>query len=452
MTGPGKSLSVAGLVLAGLTPVPQFFLSDGSPSASLALALFAVAFGAAGLVTLRKAGELDERAKGVTEISAAESPDDARVSLNLDSGINPDGPSRPGELPAALIDADIPRAHEAENDIDEAAMAVYDAVLPHLFSSIVSYLNATSEPMSETLVRIKSSISEFVSRVSESKKTYEADAGANGVKDGVHRLREHITEVTRVNAASCDEVASEIRALDGQMMSILDLVGSISDVAERIHVLSINASIEAARAGANGRGFKVIADEVQRLSRETQTFVQTIGKTVSSTQNAFSSLHGIMDKNKKDVDRFVFDDASTYQAISDTLDRQLTGVMSLYAAVLDFIKSLDMDMTAFAPIGMLHAIITQEIENLGRVASDLTGYRVATAERLENGIGGVRDVNNVIDENNAARISSEQEAIDAIRARLTTSRELDALESALRESGIASEADLKRTNTVIEFF
>jgi hypothetical protein len=61
-------------------------------------------------------------------------------------------------------------------------------------------------------------------------------------------------------------------------------------------------------------------------------------------------------------------------------------------------------------------------------------------------------VNNVIDENNAARISSEQEAIDAIRARLTTSRELDALESALRESGIASEADLKRTNTVIEFF
>lgn len=331
------------------------------------------------------------------------------------------------------------QAYTDEEAYKGPALSVYAHVLPTLFESIVNYLNATSEPMSETLVKIKTGITDFISRVREDKKQFETNDGSADVKEGVHRMREHITEVTQVNAKSCQEVSSKILALDTQMMGILDIVASISDVAERIHILSINASIEAARAGTHGRGFKIIADEVQRLSLETQSFVHTIGTSVSTTQSAFTSLHGIMERNRKDVERFVFDDNSTYQTISDSLDRQLTGVLDLYQAVLEFIGSLDVDMTAFAPIGMLHAIITQEIENLGHIVDDLSQEGQKVVECIGKNEEG-------------AASPAVKQAIDMIRARLTTSRELDALEESLKKAGLHAAADLKRNNTVIEFF
>ncbi|MBN1616450.1 MAG: hypothetical protein JW875_03990 [Spirochaetales bacterium] len=322
---------------------------------------------------------------------------------------------------------------------DGPALSVYARVLPTLFESITTYLNATSIPMSETLVKLKTGVTGFLSHVRESKQHYEDDGGNSEVKDGVRRLREHITEVTQVNAKSCGDVSKQIIALDTQMMGILDIVTSISDVAERIHILSINASIEAARAGTHGRGFKIIADEVQRLSKETQVFVQTIEHSVSTTQRAFSSLHEVMERNKKEVERFVHDDNSTYQTISETLDRQLSGVLDLYAAVLEFISSLDVDMKAFAPIGMLHAIIIQEIENIGKIIGDFS-----TEGKKLVGIESISDA--------CSDHPSVTKAIELIRSRLTTSRELDALELALEKSGLNVSTDLKRTNTGIEFF
>lgn len=338
----------------------------------------------------------------------------------------------PSSASAPVSTADLP-------PVDPVMVAVYKLALPVLFESIVSYLNGTSEPMTETLVRIKTSIADFQGSVRASKTQYEKSGQSTDIKEGIHLLRSHITVVTQETSRSFTEVSSEIAALDSQMMAILGIVANISDVAERIHVLSINASIEAARAGAHGRGFKVIADEVQRLSRETQGFVSTIGTSVSGTQKAFVSLHGSMEKNRKEVDRFLQDDNSTYTRITETIDSQLAGVMSLYSAVMGFIESLEMDMSAFAPLGMLHAIITQEIENLARVSADLSDICASGCSHADP--AGPRPS----DPGTAA-------AVDKIRSRLTTSRELDALEKALRAKGLHGDIDLKRNNTEIEFF
>ncbi len=340
---------------------------------------------------------------------------------------------------SSVSSVSVPASAADRPPVDPVMVAVYKFALPVLFESIVSYLNGTSEPMTETLVRIKTSIADFQGSVRASKTHYEKSGQSTDIKEGIHLLRSHITEVTQETSRSFTEVSSEIAALDSQMMAILGIVANISDVAERIHVLSINASIEAARAGAHGRGFKVIADEVQRLSRETQGFVSTIGTSVSGTQKAFVSLHGSMEKNRKEVDRFLQDDNSTYTRITETIDSQLAGVMALYSAVMGFIESLEMDMSAFAPLGMLHAIITQEIENLARVSADLSDICASGCPHADP--AGPRPS----DPGTAA-------AVEKIRSRLTTSRELDALEKALRAKGLHGDIDLKRNNTEIEFF
>lgn len=324
-------------------------------------------------------------------------------------------------------------------------LTIYKLALPRLSASIVKYLNATSEPMSESLVKIKTSIANFLTKVQASKATIEGKDCIETVRSGIHILSNQLSMVTKETSCSYTQVSQEIVSLDTQMNAILDLVANISDVAERIHVLSINASIEAARAGIHGKGFKVIADEVQRLSRETQNFVTTIGSSVEGTQKAFSSLHTTMERNKKEVESFVIDDSTTFANITESLEKQLAQVMSLFSEVFTFTDSLSIDMSAFAPIGILHAVITQEIENLALVQNDLAD----TALSL---IGETQEVFQDSYEQKISEDEAIKKGIDLIRKRLTTSRELDALEEALRSAGVDIGFNLQRNNTEIEFF
>lgn len=313
---------------------------------------------------------------------------------------------------------------------------VYAKALPELFLSIVEYLNKTSDPMSETLVKIKTAIAEFLTSIHQTTNDYTSDNATTQLKEGIIQLRKHITEITKSTSRSFSEVSKEISGLNDQMLSILEIVANISDVAERIHILSINASIEAARAGVHGRGFKVIADEIQRLSKETQTFVSTISTTFGSTKTAFNSLDEIMKKNEKTIEIMVLEDSSTYDDVSQAIEKQLADFMNLSSGIITFIRSLEVDMSTLSPLAVLHTIITQEIENLGKINQDLISLIQNSAHEYDTLKQGL----------------SDGETVTRLRNRLTTSRELDALDKTIQGLNLQGSFNLKRTNTDIELF
>ena len=323
--------------------------------------------------------------------------------------------------------------------IDPSMLAVYRAAFPELFASIILYLNNTSEPISESLVRIKTLIAGFQTSIADSRSAYEKQGQIKAIKDGVEVLKTHISELSDLSSRSLTEVAKQIKTLDEQMKLILGMVFNISDVAARIHVLSINASIETARAGVHGRAFKVIADEIQKLSRETQSFVNSIEEYVSGTQKAFTALHAAMEKNRNEIYQHAQEDMLENERITETLDGQLKTIKELYAAVMGFVDSLQIDMTAFAPLGMLHAIITQEIENLEKVSSDVMAFCTDACPKGKDFVARAEDAGTI-------------KGIAHIRSRLTTSRELDALEKALKQNSLSVLADMKRDDVGIEFF
>jgi hypothetical protein len=104
--------------------------------------------------------------------------------------------------------------------------------------------------------------------------------------------------------------------------------------------------------------------------------------------------------------------------------------------VVKFIDSIEVDMKTLFPVSMLHAIIVQEIENLGKVSEDL----VALLSR------------EYPDGESLARELADLASAERIRKRLTTSRELDALEKSLGKLNLGETYDMKRVNTEIEFF
>lgn len=97
-----------------------------------------------------------------------------------------------------------------------------------------------------------------------------------------------------LTAKEVSKVGETIEILNERVNNILGMVDVIKSVADQTNLLALNAAIEAARAGEQGRGFAVVADEVRSLAKRTQDSTEEIAKVVAvlreSSQNAFASI------------------------------------------------------------------------------------------------------------------------------------------------------------------
>ncbi len=117
------------------------------------------------------------------------------------------------------------------------------------------------------------------------------------------------------------ESARTVDLLGTKSDQIGEIVGTIEDIADQTNLLALNAAIEAARAGEQGRGFAVVADEVRALAERTTKATKEIGSMIKAVQTETKGAVHSMEEGVRDVERGTTEAAKSGEALQEILQQ-----------------------------------------------------------------------------------------------------------------------------------
>ena len=200
---------------------------------------------------------------------------------------------------------------------------------------------------------------------------------------GYQLSSEAMTEMNNL-ARSMDEAVETVAGLGEESKNIGSVIDVINGIAEQTNLLALNAAIEAARAGEQGRGFAVVADEVRSLASRTQESTKHISSMVTKLRSIAEAAETVMSRGKTQTTIGVEKTQQVQNALS-AINDSITTVQEQSGHIA--VATEEQTVVAESINESLHAI-TELVDNTANHASELSNK----ADELHNAAGDLHGI------------------------------------------------------------
>lgn len=204
--------------------------------------------------------------------------------------------------------------------VKAAANAIHDQTKV-MSSQLLSHNNETDQVVT-AITEMSSTASEVAQNTTQ---VAEATQAATGDVANAQRCVDASLEEIAALMEQINHAAGSIKSLSEQSQKINSVLSVIGGIAEQTNLLALNAAIEAARAGEQGRGFAVVADEVRNLASRTQASTLEINEMLSALHKLVSQAVKTMDESQQSCVRSV----ESSRAISESLGSVTSAVTAI---------------------------------------------------------------------------------------------------------------------------
>jgi methyl-accepting chemotaxis protein len=236
--------------------------------------------------------------------------------------------------------------------------------------------HASETDQAVTAINEMSSTAESVAQSASDTATFTQTANHNAVSSRL--VVDDASSSVRSLVSEVESATAKVQAMQADAQRINDVLGVIGDIAGQTNLLALNAAIEAARAGEQGRGFAVVADEVRALAARTQQSTSEINETLQRLKDAVGSAVQAMEQTK-----------ASCQATADKTAQVTVGLDEMTSSVVH-INDLS---TQIATAAEEQSTVAEEINR------NMVAVRHVVDELVESGVSVDRSTESLVGTN-----------------------------------------------------